>query len=114
MATAVPSTAATTTAAASATSAAAARHRRVHRDSATISATIAAAEDDLAAVQPAERAFAIEVRLIRIIRKISAALNHQRTRRNRLALTSTAATLQPGRLAAAHLRALLFQNRLAR
>src|ERR1043166_7798154 len=57
------------------------------------------------------RAFAIEVRLIRLIRKIAAALNYQCAGRSPFAL---ARCRTRSRFPSAHLRALLFQNLLAR
>jgi hypothetical protein len=70
------------------------------------------------------RAFAVEVRLIRrsFIRKIPAAFDHQRSRWNRshrLALgsrhrRSRDRAVSTARCRLRHLRALLFQNRLAR
>src|SRR5437660_2851488 len=59
-------------------------------------------------------AFSIEVRLLRIIRKIAAALDHQRATLHRLALGHRR---RAGRFPAArrrHLRALLLQNRFTR
>ena len=64
------------------------------------------------AISGVRRSLAVEVRLIWLIGKISAALNHQRSRWNRLGFLSRwrRFTTSGGR----HLRALLLQDRLAR
>src|SRR5207249_4725788 len=60
-------------------------------------------------------ALAIEVRLLWIIRKIAATFNHQRATRGRLALDRRShPAFDPSAALRCHLRALLFQNCLAR
>jgi hypothetical protein len=109
MTTAMPSTAASTmTAAASATSAT--TTTGTSTAPAAISATWAVTARTIAA--GLRSTFAIEIRLLRIIRKIPATLNHQRSRRNRLATFGL--SRRRSSFPAAHLRALFFQNRFAR
>src|SRR5437899_3973536 len=59
-------------------------------------------------------AFAIEVRLLRIIRKIAAAFDHQRATLHRLALGDWRHCSRFPAARRRHLRALLFQNRFTR
>ena len=62
------------------------------------------------------RSIAIKVRLVfRFVRKISAAFDHERARQLRLPFCrGRHGSIRRRRFPAAHLRALLFQNRLAR
>src|ERR1051326_2681519 len=100
-------TAAMTSAAPASTSATS----RTPSSTATISAAISTVRTISSGSANVRRAFAIEVRLIRLIRKIAAALNYQCACRSRFAL---ARCRTRSRFPSAHLRALLFQNRLAR
>src|SRR5512142_1922490 len=106
MTTAVPAAAATTTPPASTTTTTATRPTAAATTiSAAVSTSIAATRT--LAASSLRRAFAIEVGLIRIIRKIAPALNDQRTCWYRLATLDRRSSRRS--LAATHLRALLFQ-----
>src|SRR5690348_9897280 len=105
----MPST--TTAAMTSTTPASTSATSRTPSAAAAISATISAMRTISGGSANVRRAFAIEVRLIRLIRKIAAAFNHQRAGGSRLAL---ARCRTRRRFPSTHLRALLFQNRLAR
>src|SRR5690348_12627318 len=111
MTTVVPSAAATTaTPPASTTTTDARPTAAATTISAAVSTSIAATRT--LAASSLRRAFAIEVGLIRIIRKIAPTLNDQRTCWYRLTTLDRRSSRRS--LAATHLRALFFQNRFAR
>src|SRR5690348_14952012 len=111
MATAMTST--TATAAAAATTSTSATSRTSSAP-ATIAPSISTTITTVSAVATLRSAFAIEVRLIRLIRKIAATFNHQCAALHRLALRCHCCRFSNASALRRHLRALLFQNRLAR
>src|SRR6516225_5499788 len=81
---------------------------------ATIATAVSAAVTTVSAVACVRRTFAIEVRLIRFIRKIPTAFNHQRAAWDRLALRCGSDSTLASASLCRHLRALLFEDRFAR